>query len=169
MAKRAGDPKATAEEAYRVWKAVLRVQAYMVADLDRRTGEAGVLSPTWLDVLLKLSHAPAQRLRMSDLAELTILSRGGVTRLVTRIEADGLLCREPCADDGRGAFAVLTPAGSEALRRAGSVYRKALVERFATHLTAAQATAAAMALEAVLAGNDWMTATPDTGAWHTVE
>ena len=169
MAKRANDRAPTAEEAYEVWKAVLRVQARMLAELDRRTADAGVLPPTWLDVLLKLSQAPGRRLRMSDLAEMTFLSRGGITRLVTRIEADGLLRREPCPDDGRGAFAVLTPAGSSALRRAGPVYRQALIDRFAAHLTAAQARAAAAALEAVLAGSDWGTPSPDPAIWHATE
>ena len=61
----------------------------MVTELEQRTADAGVLPPTWLDVLLKLSNAPDERLRMSDLAESTFLSRGGITRLVTRIEADG--------------------------------------------------------------------------------
>lgn len=169
MATRASDPVATVEEAYRAWKAVLQVQARMVAELDRQTAEAGALPPTWLDLLLKLSHAPDQRLRMSDLAESAFLSRGGVTRLVTRIEADGLLRREACPDDGRGAFAVLTPAGSDALRRAGPVYRQVLIERFAAHLTSDQVSAAADALEAVLVGNDWATPSQEHTTWHTKE
>lgn len=163
MVKRADYSSATVREAYQVWKAVLRVQARMVAELEQRTADAGVLPPTWLDVLLKLSNAPDERLRMSDLAESTFLSRGGVTRLVTRIEADGLLRREPCPDDGRGAFAILTPAGSDALRQAEPVYRQALIDRFATHLTADQATSAANALEAVLSGNDWTAPSSDVG------
>jgi DNA-binding MarR family transcriptional regulator len=169
MAKRADGSRPTVEEAYQVWKAVLRVQARMLAELDRRTAEADVLPPQWLDVLLKLSQAPDERLRMSDLAEMTLLSRGGITRLVTRIEADGLLRREACADDGRGAFAVLTPAGSDALRRAGPVYRQVLIDRFASHLTAAQARAAAAALEAVLVGSNWTTPSPDPAIWHATE
>ena len=154
MAKKAGRT-APFGEAYRAFKAVLQVQARMVTELDKQTAAAGVLPPTWLDLLLKLSHAPGKRLRMSDLAEWTVLSRGGVTRLVTRIESDGLLRREACEDDGRGAFAVLTPAGAEALRRAEPVYRRVLADRFAAHLTAAQAAATAAALQAILDGNDW--------------
>ena len=154
MAKKAGGA-APFGEAYQAFKAVLQVQARMVAELDKQTAEAGVLPPTWLDLLLKLSHAPEQKLRMSDLAEWTVLSRGGVTRLVSRIEADGLLRREACEDDGRGAFAVLTPAGVDALRRAEPVYRKVLAEKFAAHLSAAQAMETTSALQAILDGNDW--------------
>ncbi len=138
----------------------------MVAELDKQTAEADVLPPTWLDLLLKLSHAPERKLRMSDLAEWTVLSRGGVTRLVTRIEADGLLRREACEDDGRGAFAVLTPAGVEALRQAEPVYRKVLAEKFAAHLSAAQALETTAALQAILDGNGWTsTLSSPQGEW----
>ena len=144
-------------EAYQAFKALLRVQARMVAELEDRTEHAGVIPPTWLDLLLKLSHAPGKRLRMSDLAEWAVLSRGGVTRLVTRIEAGGLLRREACEDDGRGAFAVLTRAGSEAVKRAEPVYRAVLADCFAAHLTPAQARATSAALQAIIEGNGWAT------------
>ena len=147
MTKQIDEPSEIAEEAYQVWKAVF--------------------PPMWLDLLLKISHAPDQRLRMSDLAESAFLTRGGVTRLVTRIETDGLLRREPCPDDGRGAFAVLTRAGADALRRAGPVYRKTLETRFAAHLTRVQARDAANALEAVLAGNGWAVSAADRTTWHS--
>ena len=153
-------------EAYQAFKAVLQVQARMVAELDKQTAAAGVLPPTWLDLLLKLSHAPEKRLRMSDLAEWTVLSRGGVTRLVTRIEADGLLRREAVEDDGRGAFAVLTPAGAEALRQAEPIYRKVLAKNFAAHLSVAQALEMAAALQAILDGNEWTsTLSSPKGEW----
>ncbi len=165
MAKRTVDRPATVAEAQRAWVAVLRVHARMVAELEDRAAAAGVLPPTGLDLLVKLSHAPGRRLRMCDLAEQTFLSRGGVTRVVARLEADGLLRREACAADGRGAFAALTAAGADALRRAGPVYRQALADRFAAHLTAGQAAAAAEALGAVLAGNGWTTPpSPDPAA-----
>ena len=147
--------RATLAEARRVWAAVLRVQARMVGELEDRAAAAGVIPPTSLDLLVKLTQAPGRRLRMSELAGQTFLSRGGVTRVVARLEADGLLRREPCPDDGRGAFAVITPAGSDALRRATPVYFRAATDRLAAHLTSDQATAAADALEAVLAANDW--------------
>lgn len=103
----------------------------MVTELDRCTADAGVLPSRRLNLLLKLNHASDQRLRMSDQAETTFLCRGGVTWLAAWIEADGLLRREACPDDGHGAFAVLTPAGSDGLRRARPVYRQVLVDRFA--------------------------------------
>ena len=58
-----------------------------------------------------LADAEGERMRMCDLASSVMLSRSGLTRLVDRLERDGLLVRESCASDARGAFAKLTPAG----------------------------------------------------------
>lgn len=156
---------ATPAEAYHAWKSVLLVQARMVAELEKRTEQAGVMPPSWLDLLLKLSHAPQKRLRMSDLAGWAVLTRGGVSRLVARMEASGLLRREACEDDGRGTFAVLTQAGTEALKRAEPVYREVLAECFAAHLTVEQTEAIDSGLGAIIDGNEWATTLeePKTG------
>jgi DNA-binding MarR family transcriptional regulator len=69
-----------------------------------------------------LAAAPGQRMRMSELAESILLSRSGLTRLVDRLERDGLLCRETCAQDARGAFAKLTPAGASRLAAARATH-----------------------------------------------
>lgn len=149
--------------------AVLRLSARMVDDLDRATAAAGVLPPAWVDLLSKLGAAPGRRMRMCELAEATLLTRGGVTRLATRVEADGLLRREAVEADGRGAYAVLTDAGAAALRRAWPTYQQAVVDRLAAHLTADQAAAAADALRAVLDGNGWAATHSATGpAAHPV-
>ena len=63
------------------------------------------------DVLIRLARSPSLRLRMSELAAQTTLSPSGLTRAVDRLERDGLVERQACPDDRRGAFAVLTPAG----------------------------------------------------------
>jgi DNA-binding MarR family transcriptional regulator len=60
-----------------------------------------------------------------------VLSRSGLVRLVDRIEKAGLLRREPVPEDGRGAYAVINPAGEEVLRRIWPVYGTAIRELFA--------------------------------------
>lgn len=65
-----------------------------------------------LDVLVRLSRTPGARLRMSELAAQISLTRSGLTRAVDRLEQRGLVERASCPEDGRGAFAVLTPAGA---------------------------------------------------------
>ncbi|HMJ96006.1 MAG TPA: MarR family transcriptional regulator, partial [Thermoleophilaceae bacterium] len=63
------------------------------------------------EVLLFLADAPDGRMRMSELAESVLLSRSGLTRLVDRLEREGLLKRERCESDARGLFAEITPDG----------------------------------------------------------
>lgn len=74
---------------------------------------AAGLSMTDFDVLLRLARSAGQRLRMTDLATQAALSTSGITRVVDRLEQRGLVVRESCASDRRGAFAVLTAAGRD--------------------------------------------------------
>ena len=74
---------------------------------------AAGLATTDFDVLLRLARSAGQRLRMTDLATQTALSTSGITRVVDRLEQRGLVARESCPSDRRGAFAVLTAAGQD--------------------------------------------------------
>ncbi len=67
---------------------------------------------------------------MAELADSVLLSRSGMTRLVDRLERDGLLERDTCTDDGRGCFAVLTDKGAELLERARPTHLDGVRERF---------------------------------------
>jgi DNA-binding MarR family transcriptional regulator len=69
------------------------------------------LSPVEFEVLMRLARSPDQRLRMTDLAAQTTLSTSGVTRVVDRMDRDGLVCREACPSDRRSSYAVITEAG----------------------------------------------------------
>jgi DNA-binding MarR family transcriptional regulator len=87
-----------------------RLEADLVAEHD--------LSLPTYDVLVQLSEAPDRRLRMTELAERVLLSRSGLTRLVDRLEREGLVQRLACPSDARGTLATLTPAGLDRLQRA---------------------------------------------------
>lgn len=76
---------------------------------------AAGLSEIDFETVIRLARSPRQRLRMSDLAAQTGLSTSGVTRVVDRLERDGLVKREACASDRRASYAVLTDAGRERL------------------------------------------------------
>jgi DNA-binding MarR family transcriptional regulator len=73
------------------------------------------------------------------MARATRLSRSGLTRLVDRLEQAGLLAREPCEDDARGAYAVLTPEGLQALRRCWRIYGAEIETRVGRRLTVSEA------------------------------
>jgi len=69
-------------------------------------------------------------MRMRDLADAVVLSRSGLTRLVDRLQREGLIEREQCASDARGAYAVLTETGRGRLREAQPLHRESVRRRF---------------------------------------
>ena len=133
------------------WRAFLNAHAVVVDRIERDLAAAELIPLTWYDVLVALWEAPGHRLRLHELARAVVLSRSGLTRLVDRLEAAGLLRREPCADDRRGAFAVLTPEGRAAQLRAWPVYSRAIAEHFARHLADEEARTLTEVLERVFA------------------
>src|SRR5215218_3087288 len=96
---------------------LLEAHAAVVAAVNRDLEEQSGMPVGWFEVLIRLARTPGQRLRMSELAGQVSLSTSGLTRLVDRVEAAGYIRREACPSDRRGAFAVLTPAGEDALLR----------------------------------------------------
>lgn len=105
-----------------VWRRFLRAHALILrrleADLEREHG----LPLASYDVLVQLVEAPGHRLRMTELAERVLLSRSGLSRLVDRLEREGLVAREACDSDARGLFAVLTDRGYARLRQASPTH-----------------------------------------------
>ena len=117
------------------WRGMLRVHAMMVKRLDAELEAEHGLALTSYEVLLHLSHADAHQMRMCDVAESVLLSRSGLTRLVDRLERDGLVTRASCADDARGAYARLTDAGLEKLREAQVTHLEGVREHFLRHFS----------------------------------
>ena len=128
------------------WRAFLVAHATTVGAIERELAAEGVVPLTWYDVLVALWEAPDHRLRLNELAREVVLSRSGLTRLVDRLEAAGLLRRETSPDDRRGAYAVLTEEGRAAQLRAWPVYARGIATHFADHLLQEEATILADAL-----------------------
>jgi DNA-binding MarR family transcriptional regulator len=118
-----------------LWRNFLTAHAAAIDRIEDDLAGAKVLPLSWYDVLLALYEAPESRLRMHELASPILVTRGGLTRLVTRIEKAGLLRREPDPEDGRGLYAVLTEEGLEALRTSWPTYARGIAEHFGTYLT----------------------------------
>ncbi len=104
------------------WRGFLRVQSSLFRQLDAELSAAHDLPLRSYEVLLLLEDAPQQRLRMADLSRSVLLSASGMTRLVDRLEREGLAGRERCAEDGRGYWAVLTEAGARRLQEARATH-----------------------------------------------
>lgn len=105
-----------------VWRSFLRAHAEVIRRLERDLAARANLPLSWYDVLLQLVEAPDHRLRMAELADRVLLSRSGLTRLVDRLSAEGLVTREPFPNDARGMYTVLTQKGFERLRSAAPVH-----------------------------------------------
>lgn len=123
----------SAEQA--AWRGFVRVHTAMARALDAELERAHGLSLSSFEVLKALRCSEGQRLRMADLAEHALLSRSGMTRLVDRLERQGLLTRCQCSDDARGCFAVLSPAGEDLIASAIPVYRESVRAGFLQHLS----------------------------------
>ena len=112
------------------WRGLLRVHSALVKSLDAELSAAHELPLSSYEVLITLEAAPHRKLRMSELADSVLLSRSGMTRLVDRLERDGLLERDHCTADGRGCFAVLTVKGREAIAEARRTHLGGVRARF---------------------------------------
>lgn len=132
------------------WRALLTAQARLVPAIERELEAGGVMSLTWYDALLTLYEAPDRRLRMNELAEAVVLSPSGLTRLVDRLEAEGLLRREACGEDRRCQYAVITRKGLAGLRETWPVYAKAIAKHFGDRLDDGEIEALRGALSRVL-------------------
>lgn len=120
----------------RAWRAFLFAQAAVIRELESEMLAEERVSLGEYDALVQLAIPEDRRLRMSDLAERLVISRSGVTRLVDRLESQGLVARSQCAPDGRGAYAVLTTAGLARLRDAVPSHLRHVEEHFLSHIAA---------------------------------
>jgi DNA-binding MarR family transcriptional regulator len=116
-----------------VWRSFLRAYLVVIRELERELETEADLPLAWYDVLLTLAQAPERRLRMAQLADRVMLSRSGLTRLVDRLEKEGLVCRERSSDDARGMFTVLQPEGLRRLRQAVPVHLAGIQRHWLSH------------------------------------
>ena len=125
-----------APEELGAWRGLLRVHSALVKALDAELLAAHALPLTSYEVLINLQAAPGRRRRMAELADGVLISRSGLTRLVDRMERDGLLRRERCEDDARGYNAIITDSGRELFRRARRTHLDGVRELFVRKLSA---------------------------------
>ena len=122
----------------RAWQALLHAHYDVTTTLDGELRAEHALSWGSYDVLLRLARAPANALRMSELAERVLLSPSGLTRLVDQLEQDGLVERERTEEDARVVLAHLTERGRQAVRQASRTHVRGIREHFTGRLTRTQ-------------------------------
>jgi DNA-binding MarR family transcriptional regulator len=113
---------------------MLTAHSELTRALDAELTRAHELPLSSYEVLLFLNDSDGGRMRMSELAESVLLSRSGLTRLVDRLERDGLLKRTRCESDARGFFAEITPKGRRTFAAARETHlegvRRLFLDRF---------------------------------------
>jgi len=119
----------------RAWRGLLRAHACLAKRLDSELEQAHGLPMSSYEVLHHLEETTGGRMRMCELAEQAQLSRSGLTRLIDRMERDGLVERCSCDHDARGSYACLTGAGRERLREARGTHLAVIREQFLSHFS----------------------------------
>jgi DNA-binding MarR family transcriptional regulator len=132
----------------KAWLAFLEVSHLLERAIEQQLRQDAGLSHAQYEILSRLEAADGGALRMSELADVIVVSRSGLTYQITQLEKAGLVRREKCPSDERGILAILTPAGRDALARAAPGHLRVVRENLIDALTPAQREALAEGLSA---------------------
>jgi DNA-binding MarR family transcriptional regulator len=112
------DPRWLDDREQRAWRGYLAMQGRLQAHLNRRLQADSGLSLADFEVLVALTDVPDGRVRVRELAEAVQWEKSRLSHHLARMERRGLIERQDCEDDARGAFVVLTPEGRRAIEQA---------------------------------------------------
>ncbi|MBZ9698262.1 MarR family winged helix-turn-helix transcriptional regulator [Mesorhizobium sp. CO1-1-9] len=115
-------------EAIKAWARLMRVSRQLMERAEDALKEGGLPPLAWYDVLHELAEAGEGGLRPFQLIERTLFAQYNISRLLARLEADGLVEKLPVADDGRGHHIRITPKGRETRRRMWAIYGRSIEE-----------------------------------------
>jgi DNA-binding MarR family transcriptional regulator len=115
---RGAEGEALAPRELAAWRGMLRAHADLTREMDAELRARHGITLSAYELLMLLGEAPRRRLRVSELSAATLLTLSGVSRMVDRLARAGLVEREACEEDGRGAEVALTPVGRGRLRAA---------------------------------------------------
>ncbi|MEO6398133.1 MAG: MarR family transcriptional regulator [Tepidiformaceae bacterium] len=134
----------------RAWHTFLQAHALITERLEVELQLERDLGLNWYDVLVQLSQARDGRLRMTELAAAVLLSKSGLTRLIDRMNGEGLVERQPDPGDKRGTYVQLTTTGLRRLQAAAPIHLRGIQEHFGAAITEAEAESLATALSKVV-------------------
>ncbi|MEI9427974.1 MarR family winged helix-turn-helix transcriptional regulator [Mesorhizobium sp. Cs1299R1N3] len=115
-------------DAIKVWARLMRVSRQLMERAEGALKEDGLPPLAWYDVLHELAEAGEGGLRPFQLIERTLFAQYNISRLLARLEADGLVEKLPVADDGRGQTIRITARGRETRRRMWTIYGRSIAE-----------------------------------------
>ncbi|MES0196354.1 MarR family winged helix-turn-helix transcriptional regulator [Mesorhizobium sp. M0011] len=136
MTEKATPPPA----AIKAWARLMRVSRQLMESAEEALKAAGLPPLAWYDVLHELAEAGEGGLRPFQLIERTLFAQYNISRLLARLEADGLVEKLPVADDGRGQTIRITASGREIRRQMWAVYGRSIAELVGAKLSADELT-----------------------------
>jgi DNA-binding MarR family transcriptional regulator len=138
------------ETEQRAWRGLLTMNSRLDAELNRRLQETSGLSQADYGVLVSLSEAPDGKLRVFEVAHSLSWEQSRLSHHLARMQKRGLIDREECSSDRRGAFVVLTAGGRSAIEAAAPAHVEAVRELVFDGLSDAQVRTLASVTEKVL-------------------
>jgi DNA-binding MarR family transcriptional regulator len=135
------------------WLNLIQTHEAVASGLEDTLRRANGLSLAEHEVLVRLVEAPEGRLRMLDLTGLVLLSKSGMTRLIDRMERQGLVERQSCDTDRRVVYAAISRKGRRVLQDTTPVFLAGIEEHFSRHLSDADVRALRKILRKLLVGN----------------
>ena len=124
----------------RAWRGYLRMNTLLNAELARQLLADSGLSAADYDVLVILSETSDHRLRMRELGAQLLWEKSRLSHHITRMQGRGLVRREDCPSDARGAFVVITPQGLQAITDAAPAHVANVRRSFFDHLSSEEIT-----------------------------
>ena len=122
----------------KAWISLIRVQQVLLTKVERSLKAANLPPLSWYDVLLELSHDSDAGLRQYEIGDRVLLNKHNLSRLIDRLEQEGLLKRQICETDGRGNVIKITKKGMQLKSEMWRVYAKAIQELMGEPLTVSQ-------------------------------
>lgn len=132
-----------------LWFSFVRAHRLTIREVERRLAAAELPPYAWYDLLWGLESGPGGTRRMHELADALVIERYNLTRLVDRLENEGLVTRTRSADDGRAAFVAITREGRALRKKMWKVYQATVAELFLPQFDAADQRRFAAALDRV--------------------
>lgn len=133
------DPLGTCSPHHEAWRSLAQTHAAVSGRLQEALASAELPPLAWFEMLAAIAATDGQRMKMGELAEALVITRGGLTKLVDRLVKAGLIERTFCDTDRRVSYATLLPAGAELLEEMVPVVSAELELAFAARLTERQA------------------------------
>jgi DNA-binding MarR family transcriptional regulator len=134
-----GGPLGTCSPHHEAWRSLAQTHAAVSGRLQDALAAAELPPLAWFEMLAALAAVDGQRMKMGELAEALVITRGGLTKLVDRLVKAGLIERTFCDTDRRVSYATLLPAGAELLGEMVPVVSAELELAFAARISERQA------------------------------